>query len=128
MSDGHGASSVAARGDLDGAIEQLRGAADDAFRTGNFTNAEAVTGTLVETLLARDGEGDVAAAEAAVDRLPAVHPEVGDTPAALVLLRYRALIARVRGDEPRYRELVERYRATATSLGFEGPLAWGLRR
>ena len=122
--DMYAAQSAAARGDLDGAIEQLHGAAGDAFRSGNISNAEAVTGALVETLLARDGLGDVAAAEAAGDRLTAVHPDVGDTPAALVLLRCRALVARARGDEPTYCELVEHYRTMAASFGLEGSMAW----
>ncbi len=47
----------AARGDLDGAIVQLRSAADDAFHTGNLASAEWVTLALVEKLLARGGEG-----------------------------------------------------------------------
>jgi adenylate cyclase len=115
---------AAARGDLDGAIEQLRSAADDAFHTGNFASAEGVALVLVETLLLRGGEGDVAAAEAAVDRSAAVLPHAGCTHTALVLLRLRALVARARGDEPTYRELVERFRAMAASFGLEGSMAW----
>jgi hypothetical protein len=42
----------------------------------------------------------------------------------LVVLRLRALVARARGDEPTYRELVERYRALAASFGLEGHMAW----
>ena len=40
------------------------------------------------------------------------------------LLRLRALLARARGDEDAYRDLVNRYRAMAESLGFEGHIAW----
>jgi hypothetical protein len=36
----------------------------------------------------------------------------------------RALLAKVRGDEARYRELLNRYRAQAMSLGFEGHIQW----
>jgi hypothetical protein len=36
----------------------------------------------------------------------------------------RALLAEVRGDEARYRELLNRYRAQAMSLGFEGHIQW----
>ena len=50
----------AAGGDLDGAIVQLRRAADDAFPNGNFATAEGVTFWLVEKLLPRGAEGDVA--------------------------------------------------------------------
>jgi class 3 adenylate cyclase len=113
----------AARGDLDGAIVQLRSAADDAFRTGNLSSVEWVTLALVE-LLARGGEGDVDAAEAAVDRLAAALPHASGTHHALVALRLHALVARARGDEPIYRELVEHYRAMATSFGLEGSMKW----
>jgi hypothetical protein len=113
----------AACGDLDGAIVQLRSAADDAFRTGNLSSVEWVTLALVE-LLARGGEGDVDAAEAAVDRLAAALPHASGTHHALVALRLHALVARARGDEPIYRELVEHYRAMATSFGLEGSMKW----
>jgi hypothetical protein len=114
----------AARGDLDGAIVQLRRAADNSFHTGNFANAEWVTLVLVEQLLARGGEGDIAAAEAAVDRLAAALPHAGNSFTTLVVLRLRALVAQARGDGPTYCELVERYRAMAASFGLEGSMAW----
>jgi hypothetical protein len=40
------------------------------------------------------------------------------------LLRLRALLARARGDEDAYRDYRDRYRAMATSLCFEGHMAW----
>ena len=40
------------------------------------------------------------------------------------LLRLPALLARARGDDVAYRELVSRYREMAESLGFEGHIAW----
>jgi hypothetical protein len=43
----------------------------------------------------------------------------------LPLLRLRALLARVHGDEGRYRDFRDRYRDTATTLGFEGHIDWG---
>ena len=92
--------------------------------TGNFAVAVWVTLGSVEQLLARGGEGDVDAAEAAVDRFAAALPHASGTHTALVLLRLRALVARARGDEPTYRELIERYRAMATSFGLEGSMAW----
>ena len=36
----------------------------------------------------------------------------------------RALLARAHGDDEAYRELKERYRDMATSLDFEGHMAW----
>jgi adenylate cyclase len=38
----------------------------------------------------------------------------------LWLLRLSALLARARGDDVAYRDLVNRYRAMAKSLGFDG--------
>ena len=42
----------------------------------------------------------------------------------ITLLRLRALLARARGDDVAYRDLLGRYRAMAESLGFEGHIAW----
>jgi hypothetical protein len=42
----------------------------------------------------------------------------------IMVLRLRLLLARARGDGVAFRELVERYRAMAKSLGFEGHIAW----
>jgi hypothetical protein len=114
----------AAGGDLDGAIVQLRSAADDVFHSGNFASADGVTWWLVEKLLARRGEGDVAAAEAAVDRLAAALPHAGGTFTASVVLRLRALLARAHGDPTGYRDYRDRYRAVARDLGFDGPMTW----
>jgi adenylate cyclase len=36
----------------------------------------------------------------------------------------RALLAWARGDEAGYRDFNDRYRAIATSLGFEGHMKW----
>jgi adenylate cyclase len=41
----------------------------------------------------------------------------------LPLLRLRALLAHARGDETGYRDYRDRYRALATSLGFEEHMA-----
>ena len=40
------------------------------------------------------------------------------------LLRMRALLARARGEDSTYRDSRDRYRAMATSLGFEGHMKW----
>jgi hypothetical protein len=66
-------------------------------------HSETVTAALVETLLARGGDADPAAAEAAADKLDSARPDVADTPAALAVCRLNAL---------------------ATSLGFEGRMKW----
>ena len=42
----------------------------------------------------------------------------------ITLLRLRALLTRARGDSVAHRDLVDRYRSMAESLGFEGHMAW----
>jgi hypothetical protein len=39
-------------------------------------------------------------------------------------LRLRGLLARVHGDDGRYREFRDRYRDMAKTLGYEGHIAW----
>ncbi len=50
-----------------------------------------------------------------------VHRDAADRERGVEIL---ALLARVHGDDVAYRELKERYRDTAISLGFEGHMAW----
>ena len=82
------------------------------------------TGVLVETLLERGANGDVAEAEAAIDRLAAAPADEGLVIRDIWLLRMRALLARAHGDDTGYRDYRDRYRAMATSLGFEGHMKW----
>jgi hypothetical protein len=56
-------------------------------------------GVLVETLLDRGADGDVAEAEAAIERLAAAPTDEGLVIREIWLLRLRALLARARGDE-----------------------------
>jgi adenylate cyclase len=121
--DMYAARDKAARGNVDGAVQQLRTVVDDLFTTGNIVNCNVAIDALVETLLARGADGDVTEAEAAIERLAAV-PITDWVVRDISVLRLRALLARARRDEATYRELVERYRAIARSLGFEGHMAW----
>jgi hypothetical protein len=82
------------------------------------------TGVLVETLLDRGAQSDVAEAEAAIERLAAAPAEKGLVIRDIWLLRLRALLARTRGDEATYSDLRDRYRDMARTLGFEGHIAW----
>ena len=66
----------------------------------------------------------MAEAEAAIERLAAAPADEGLVIRDIWLLRLRALLARARGDDVAYRDLVSRYRAMAESLGFEGHIAW----
>jgi hypothetical protein len=96
---------------------------DDLFTHRQTAYCVAATGVLVETLLERGAESDVAEAEAAIARLAAA-PAEGSVIRDVWLLRLRALLARARGDENGYLDCRDRYRALATSLGFEGHVAW----
>ncbi len=115
----------ARRGDLDGALPLMRTAADHLFRDGRFLAwGLLATGVLTETLLDRGAEGDVAEAQAAIDRFAAAQTAEGLVIRDILLVRLRALLARAEGDDSTYRNHRDRYRAMATSLGFEGQLEW----
>ena len=112
-------------GDRDEAIPLMRATVDDLFREGKLLGAApAATGVLVETLLERGADGDVAEAEAAIERLAAAPAEKGLVIRDIWLLRLRALLARTRGDEATYSDLRDRYRDMARTLGFEGHISW----
>ncbi len=110
-------------GDRDGAIPVLRKSVDDLTTRGQFGYYIPATGDLVETLLDRDGDGDVAEAEAAIARL-ATAPGDGSAMLVVWLLRLRALLARAHGDDAGYRDFRDQYRALSTSLGFERHIDW----
>ena len=78
----------------------------------------------METLLDRSDDGDVADAEAAITRLADAPADDRLVIREIWLLRSRALLARAHGDDTAYLDYRERYRAIATSLGFEGHIAW----
>ncbi len=112
-------------GDRDEAIPLMRETVDDLFREGRLLGAAlAATGVLVETLLDRGAESDVAEAEAAIERLATAPADDGLVIREIWLLRSRALLARAQGDEAAYRDYRDRYRAMATELGFEGHMKW----
>ena len=115
----------ARRGDRDDAIPLMRAAVDHLFREGQLLHwGIPATGVLVETVLDRGADGDVGDAEAAIERLAAAPADEGFVARDIWLLRLRALLARAHGDAATYADLRDRYRAMATSLGFEGHIAW----
>ena len=114
---------TARRGDLDGAIPVIRRVLNDYFEAGQLGYVAAFTAFLVEMLLARRAEGDLAETESAIDRAARLPADEGLVLRDVWLLRLRALLARARGDEAAYRDLAKRYRASAKSLGFEGHIA-----
>jgi len=73
----------ARRGDRDDAIAHMRAAADHMFREGQLLAwGIPATGVLVDTLLDRGTESDVAEAEAAIERLACRLPALRDHPLA----------------------------------------------
>jgi class 3 adenylate cyclase len=115
---------TARRGDRDAAIPVMRHAVDELRQAGHLFYGVWGTGLLVETLLERGTEGDLAEAQKAIDGLAVLWVDDGSAMREIILLRLRALLTRVRGDNVAYRDLVSRYRAMAESLGFEGHIAW----
>jgi hypothetical protein len=77
----------------------------------------------VETLLDRGTDGDVAEAEAAIERLASAPADEGLVIRDIWLLRSRALLARARGDAAAYAQFRDRYRDMAKTFGYEGHIA-----
>ncbi len=113
----------ARRGDRDAAIPVMRQAVDELHQAGRLYFDVWGTGVLVETLLERGAEGDLAEAQEAIDWLANL-PADGSAIPEITLLRLRSLLARARGDDVAYRDLASRYHEMAKSLGFEGHMAW----
>jgi hypothetical protein len=124
LNDVHAARERARCGFRDQAIPAIRKAVKHMFQAGRLAYGVWGTGVLAETLLDRGAEGDVAEAEEAIDQLANLPADDGLVVREITLLRLRALLSRARGDEVAYRDLVNRYRAMAKSLGFEGHMKW----
>ena len=114
----------AGRGDRDAAIAVMRQAVDELHRAGRPYFGVWGTGVLVETLVERGAEGDLAEAQEAIDWLVNLSADDGSAVRDITLLRVRALLARANGDDTTYCDYRDRYRAMATELGFEGHIAW----
>ncbi|WP_374022597.1 adenylate/guanylate cyclase domain-containing protein [Mycobacterium sp. HNNTM2301] len=113
-------------GDRDEAVLLVRTAVNDLFRDGQQMCGSwgfPATGVLVETLLDRGTDADVAEAEAAIERLAAA-PTDGSAMRDIWLLRLKALVAHARGDTAAYADLKDRYGEMARSLEFAGHIAW----
>jgi hypothetical protein len=109
----------------DEAIQLMRAATDRLVREGQLLAwGVPATGVLVQTLLDRGADGDVAEAEAAIERLAVAPPDEDRVIRDIWLLRLHALLARAHGDAAAYAEFRDRYRDMATSLGFEGHMRW----
>jgi class 3 adenylate cyclase len=116
---------MARREARDEAIQLMRASTDRLVREGQqLAWGVAATGVLAQTLLDRGADGDVAEAEAVVERLAAAPADEGLVIRDIWLLRLQALLARARGDGAAYAELRDRYCDMATMLGLEGHIAW----
>jgi class 3 adenylate cyclase len=121
----HLARERARRGGRDEAIPLMRAAVDHLFREGRLVAwGVPATGVLVETLLARGAETDLIEAEAAITRFADAPADDGLVIRDIWLLRLRALLAQAHRDDTAYSDFRDRYRDLATSLGFEGHIAW----
>ncbi len=114
----------ASHGDRDAAIAVMRKAVDGLHQAGRPFFGVWGSGVLVETLLERGAEGDLAEAQQTIDRLANLRADHGSAMLEITLLRLRALLARARGGDVAYRDLASRYRDMAESLGFEGHIDW----
>ncbi len=124
FADVYAARESARQGDCESALGVMRGALDAMFNAGLLGAFIPAAAVLVETLLARGTAVDVAEAEAAITRLAAVPLGDGLVMREIWVVRLRALLAHAHGDDATYRDYHDRYRAMATSLGFEGHIAW----
>ena len=115
---------TARRGDRDAAIAAMRQAVDELRQAGHLFYGVWGTGVLVQTLLERAAEGDLAEAQEQFERLsePARRSRFGDARHHGVAAAGAAVPCPRR--RVAYRDLVSRYRAMAESLGFEGHIAW----
>ena len=110
--------------DFVAAMTTMRRAVDLLFREGQVVQGIWGSTVLVEALLEHGGVDDVVLAKSTIDRLANLPDDVSGVVRDIWLLRLRTLLARTEDDEAAYRELRDRYRAMATSLGFEGHMKW----
>lgn len=114
----------ARRGEFDAPIQVMRKTVDELRRAGRPFFELLGIGFLVETLLERGADGDVAEAQGALTRLESIGAPEDWAMRKITLLRLRALMARACGDDDAYRKLLDRYRSMAQALGFDGHIAW----
>jgi hypothetical protein len=108
-------------GDLDEAIALARPYAR--LNQNEISTFGTAVSVLVESLLRRGGDSAVKEATDAVTDLTTFAGGSDFVVFDVLVLRLRALIAGAHGDEIAHRKLVDRYRATAESLGYDGHIA-----
>nr|WP_024441114.1 adenylate/guanylate cyclase domain-containing protein [Mycobacterium sp. UM_WGJ] len=124
VTDVWAARETARNGDPNAAIAEMRQAVADLRHAENLFYGVWATGVLVETLLERAADSDLAEAEEAINWLASLRAcQESSAMCEIMLLRLTALLYRVRGGGD-HAEAVNRYRALAESLGFEGHIDW----
>jgi hypothetical protein len=114
----------ARRGDMDEWLPLMRSAVDGMFQIGQLGAYIPGAGVLVETLLARGGAADLREAQATIERLVSAPLVEHSALREIWLVRMQTLMAQAHGDDAGYSDYRDRYRAMATSLGFEGHMKW----
>jgi class 3 adenylate cyclase len=123
--DVYSARERARRREHDDAVPLMRAAVGQLFIDGRLLAwGSPTTGVLVETLLDRGADSDVAEADAAIERFAAARTDDDLVMRDIWLMRSRALLARARGDAEAYAQLRASYRDMARSLQFDGHIAW----
>ncbi|HEY0228856.1 MAG TPA: AAA family ATPase [Mycobacterium sp.] len=113
----------ARRGDTDNAVNLARHAVAHNSAAGSIMWNIPATAALVEVLLARGLDRDLAEADAVIAQWASVMSELGVTLYEVWSLRMRAQLAHARKEESSYQELRERYRRKSAELGFEGHIS-----
>ncbi|MEZ0339544.1 AAA family ATPase [Mycobacterium sp. pV006] len=115
------ARSMAQRGDLSGAINNVRGSISDMRAAGEVLSMGVATSILVESLVKRGSAGDLAEATAAVDQLSSATAASGLALYRVPMLRLRALLAEAVGDDDGRHTYLDRARAAAATSDYELP-------
>jgi adenylate cyclase len=123
MADIRIAEMLAAAGQVDRAIENVRSVVNELAENDERFMRCPSTGVLVQLLLMRASDADIEDAATEIDRFAAMETDPGFVHKDIQLLRMRALLASAKGDDAAYRDFADRYRAMAESLGFGGHMA-----
>ncbi len=102
--------------DFAGSIELARTARDNLSASGDVIWCAVASTTLVEGLLRRGADGDIAEAQAIADELASAPTDAGFVVNEFSVLRMQALLARVHGDDAAYQRVVVRYRARMATV------------
>jgi adenylate cyclase len=110
-------------GDTEDAIDLARRAVERLIATGSVMWAIPATAKLVDVLLTRGLQRDLAEADAVIQRWTELTTDLGVTLREVWSLRMRAQLARARREETGSRELRERYQRKSAEFGFKGHIA-----